>query len=138
MSKLSDMLKKFAKKETVKEKRDDSFTADAGRWEYTVKTIIPKSKLVDYFYLMKRKVKVKEEYNDVVKDVFELDANTRKTMEKKIINDICTFNEIVAQVKQDLPRFRVLSQEVALMRFESIDNFTYRVEISLKGACEGD
>ncbi len=125
--------------EKKKEVRDDSFTADKGRFTYKVNTIIPKSKLVEFFVLMKRKVpNVKQSYSDLALDTFKVDKETLLKMEKKIINEICTFQEIVSQVKTDLPNFRLISTTAEEMIFTQIDEHSYRVEIVLSGACEGD
>lgn len=138
MSRLNDIKKMFIK-EKKKEIRDDSFLADKGRWTYTVTSIIPKSRLIDFYNSMKRKAgNVTQKFGEIEQETWEVDKDTLIKFEKKIIKDICSFDEIVEQVKEDLPDFKVISWEVNKMAFSTIDKFSYKVKIELKGACMGD
>ena len=139
MTRLDQIKKMLGVKERKKEVRDDEFTAKDGRFNYVVRSIFPKSTLTTFFNAMRSKVQgVKQDFDVLALDTWELDADTLLKFENKIINEICTFKEIIAQVKQDMPSFALVSNKVDYMRFTKIDDFSYRVEISLTGACSGD
>jgi len=107
--------------------------------EFIIKTQFQakESAFIDFFNKMAKKTKVKEGWNDINADAWELDEGSKGAVEKKLLKAM-NYKGIISKIKKKpgLEDLKVVFVKIASVQYQKTDT-GYDIAIEIKGLQTG-